>query len=290
MLTSACHQRCSSSTLLNSVLVDRVRPDPYFLISHTALPRTHYIYCHYIYYRVEFLSYCTRSPQSDVNYIEPLGSRKLLFKSYWKRVCVNNAFFQAGFESVDTTTFSSKWTALWAKHQNSLQMQKLSCLQKVNHFQASWCVGRKDRLLRTLHSMKRQHGSEFDFHPESYVLPTERNSFMRKVHFDLASAKSNAGSKKVNLETASLWICKPCASSCGKGIKVLTSSQALALPKAKKALLQRYLQQPYLIADKKFDLRIYVVITGVDPLRVYVHNEGMLCCPSIYCELISGYF
>jgi hypothetical protein len=37
----------------------------------------------------------------------------------------------------------------------------------------------------------------------------------------------------------------------------------------------RYLHNPYLIDGKKFDLRIYVAVTGVDPLRVYVHNEGL---------------
>ena len=43
------------------------------------------------------------------------------------------------------------------------------------------CVGRKDRLLRTLSSMKRLHGSVFKFHPEGFILPIERESFIRYV-------------------------------------------------------------------------------------------------------------
>lgn len=37
---------------------------------------------------------------------------------------------------------------------------------------------------------------------------------------------------------------------------------------------QRYLTNPYLIDGLKFDLRIYVLIVGCDPLRIYIYKEG----------------
>jgi hypothetical protein len=71
--------------------------------------------------------------RSDLSVVESLGKRCLQYNSYWERICIKNAFRRAGFEKSDKS-----WTALWSKHQNPTQMKTLNCLQKVNHFSASW--------------------------------------------------------------------------------------------------------------------------------------------------------
>ena len=40
-------------------------------------------------------------------------------------------------------------------------------------------------------------------------------------------------------------------------------------------LVQRYVENPLLINNKKFDVRIYVVIKGVDPIEAYLYEEGL---------------
>lgn len=42
-----------------------------------------------------------------------------------------------------------------------------------------------------------------------------------------------------------------------------------------KCVVQRYLHKPFLIDGLKFDLRIYVLVTGTDPLRIFVYEEGL---------------
>jgi hypothetical protein len=51
------------------------------------------------------------------------------------------------------------------------------------------------------------------------------------------------------------------------------------------AVVQQYISKPKLFNDtnKKFDLRIYVVVFDMEPLKAYVYNEGLVrCCSKEY--------
>jgi len=44
----------------------------------------------------------------------------------------------------------------------------------------------------------------------------------------------------------------------------------------KQTIVSCYIDNPLLINGLKFDLRIYVVITCVNPLRIYIYQEGLV--------------
>jgi len=38
---------------------------------------------------------------------------------------------------------------------------------------------------------------------------------------------------------------------------------------------QRYITDPFLIDRLKFDLRIYVLLYGINPMRIYIYEDGL---------------
>ena len=72
-----------------------------------------------------------------------------------------------------------------------------------------------------------------------------------------------------------MWIVKPANSSQGKGIYLLESLNDLPEHDAS-YVVSKYIYNPLLVSGFKFDIRLYVLVTSFDPLRIYIYNEGLV--------------
>lgn len=87
-------------------------------------------------------------------------------------------------------------------------------------------------------------------------------------------------------------IVKPDDGSQGAGISLITSPVELELIVQKMArkgqdaaVVQEYVDRPLLVNGYKFDLRLYVLILSLSPLRVFLCNEGLVrVCSESYFE------
>lgn len=136
----------------------------------------------------------------------------------------------------------------------------------VNHIPGNNCLTIKSALARTLSIARARQIAEagrdsdlakrLDFLPETFPLPEAYHSLQ-------AAAAAEPGQR---------WILKPRNSSRGRGISIMPDA-ALA-PPDKAFMVQRYLDRPHTIRGHKYVLRFYVAFTSVEPLRVYLYDEG----------------
>jgi len=75
------------------------------------------------------------------------------------------------------------------------------------------------------------------------------------------------------------WIFKPAAQAQGRGIfvtnKIEEINQKNNSSNPTNYVVSEYIHNPLLLNGYKFDLRIYVAITSVNPLRIYMFEEGL---------------
>ena len=81
----------------------------------------------------------------------------------------------------------------------------------------------------------------------------------------------------MNLREAekNLWIVKPTNLSRGRGIYIIDDISEVNI-EDEAAIISKYVSNPLLINGHKFDLRIYVLVTSYEPLRIYVYQEGLV--------------
>ncbi|KAG5446572.1 putative tubulin polyglutamylase ttll9 [Clonorchis sinensis] len=156
-------------------------------------------------------------------------------------------------------------------------------LMKVCHFRNHHELTRKNLMVKNLKRFKKKYEKDYgkleaqkiEFIPTTFELPAEYHMFIE------AFRKS----------PGSIWIMKPIAKSQGKGIflfrklkdieawkRVGMTEQAcgdiLNRESPETYVVSRYIDNPYLVSERKFDLRVYVLVTSFSPLKAWVYRDG----------------
>lgn len=59
------------------------------------------------------------------------------------------------------------------------------------------------------------------------------------------------------------------------------------IPLDEHCVVQLYIDKPLLMEKLKFDLRLYVLVLGIDPLRIYLSREGLARLSTKYYEEVN---
>ncbi len=132
-------------------------------------------------------------------------------------------------------------------------LSSLNEYQRYNHFPYFGYLTNKGKLWKEYNKMRELYPKEYNFMPESYLLPEDKESLVK------------------NFNKHKLWIVKPQGLSRGRGIKIINSVDDI--PKC--GIASEYII-PHLIFGKKYDFRIPCLITSVEPLKIYLYVDGMV--------------
>ena len=164
-------------------------------------------------------------------------------------------------------------------------------IQILNHLHNHHTMTTKPGLYRSLTNYYRNHGlNPHHVLPETFLVVSSYSDDPGWVAF-ATRFKEIATKNYVNLDmpikqcTKNMWIVKPPDSNQGRGIRVFSSlskiKKFVSAPsphevkaEGKEWVVQKYLESPMLLWGRKFDLRIWVLVTPNDEICVY--RQGYL--------------
>ncbi|KAJ7345019.1 hypothetical protein JRQ81_000969 [Phrynocephalus forsythii] len=208
--------------------------------------------------RIPILVFHAEAILTKDSYIRLIGERyRLSFKIVRTDSRLVRSILSAhGFREVHPS--SNEYNLMWTgSHLKPYILRTLSDIQKVNHFPRSYELTRKDRLYKNINRMQQTYGFKtFHVLPQTFILPAEYQEFCNSYSKDRGP-----------------WIVKPVASSRGRGVYLINNPNQISLEE--NILVSRYISNPLLIDDFKFDVRLYVLVTSYDPLIIYLYEEGL---------------
>uniref|UniRef100_H0VF21 Tubulin tyrosine ligase like 7 n=1 Tax=Cavia porcellus TaxID=10141 RepID=H0VF21_CAVPO len=148
---------------------------------------------------------------------------------------------------------------------SAVQQEKIAELQnyqRINHFPGMGEICRKDFLARNMTKMIKSRPLDYTFVPRTWIFPSEYTQFQNYV---------KELKKKRKQKT---FIVKPANGAMGHGISLIRNGDKL--PSQDHLIVQEYIEKPFLMEGYKFDLRIYILVTSCDPLKIFLYHDGLV--------------
>jgi hypothetical protein len=105
-------------------------------------------------------------------------------------------------------------------------------------------------------------------------------SKMKKQQSSMQGGAAAAAEKSKKPTQLLTYIVKPDCLSQGKGIFLTNNVDDIVFQTNnnpnERIVVQEYLKEPFLIDNLKFDIRLYVLITSCDPLKIFLYHEGIV--------------
>ena len=233
---------------------------------------------------METSSSCNNGIHSTVANVYQNSRIKLKWKTDLNKPVITENYIERGWTEVRDNE-EDEWNIYWAcvntvrNFFNARSFVKLNDMQVLNHFPNYYELCRKDHMAKNIKKYKKSLIKEgknvefLDFLPLTFVLPGDMSVFIEEF-------------KKCS---NSLWILKPSNKSQGQGIVLVNKlNKVKKLNFASKTLtennttvtinetyvISKYLENPLLVSDKKFDMRIYALVTSYHPLKVWLFKQG----------------
>ncbi|XP_066899806.1 tubulin polyglutamylase TTLL7 isoform X7 [Kogia breviceps] len=162
---------------------------------------------------------------------------------------------------------------------SAVQQEKIAELQnyqRINHFPGMGEICRKDFLARNMTKMIKSRPLDYTFVPRTWIFPAEYTQFQNYM---------KELKKKRKQKT---FIVKPANGAMGHGVlwekKIFGNIAARIslirngdkLPSQDHLIVQEYIEKPFLMEGYKFDLRIYILVTSCDPLKIFLYHDGLV--------------
>lgn len=220
-----------------------------------------------------------------------IDARPLKWKVDCEKSVLLNNFNKRGWarSNPDDTDWNVYWASVHSVKQlfNPETGHRLGDHQLINHFPNHYELTRKDLLVKNvkrykkdmdrLHSERENNGDhntpplDLDFLPVTFILPADYSLFVEEFRKN----------------PSTMWIMKPTGKARGVGIFIINKlnqikrwstnkniPNGMSMNPKEAYVISRYIDDPLLIGGKKFDLRIYVLVTSYRPLKAFTYKLG----------------